>query len=336
MLDRRGRLIYVGKAKVLRARLMSYFRKGARDEKAGRIINRTRVLVWEPAPNEFHALLRELELIRCWRPGYNVQGIPGRVQNVYVCLGRAPAPYAFATRQPTGKELAVVGPLKGGTMANEAARRVNDLFKLRDCAQTQVMHFADQGELFPVIRAPGCLRYDLGTCLGPCAALTTRGTYANHVRQARRFLEGGDLTAVDRLRAAMTAAAEEMKFERAAALRDKLTPLEWVAERLGWLTQARRNHSFIYPVAGDEGVTLWYLIRRGRVLGSIPAPADANARKATAAVIEQTYDRRLIGADIPPADQVDHVLLVAAWFRRFAPERDRTLTPDQALAACRG
>src|SRR5436309_2490526 len=101
MVDRDGRLIYVGKAKCLRSRLLSYFRAGSREAKAGRIIDHTRAVVWEFAPSEFAALLRELELIRRWRPNYNVLGLPGRQRVSYVCLGRKPAPYLFLSRQPT-------------------------------------------------------------------------------------------------------------------------------------------------------------------------------------------------------------------------------------------
>src|SRR5205809_6003037 len=98
MVDEGGELIYVGKAKCLRSRLLSYFRPRSRDPKAGRILQHTRKLVWEYVPSEFAALLRELELIRRWRPRFNVQGQPHR-QRTYICLGRQPAPYVFLTRK---------------------------------------------------------------------------------------------------------------------------------------------------------------------------------------------------------------------------------------------
>src|SRR5262249_32814096 len=112
MLDGRGVLVYVRKAKSLRTRLLGYFRAAGGD-KAARILEATRTLVWEQSPSEFAALLRELELIRRWRPGFNVQGIPGRQRVSYVALGRSPAPYAYAVRLPSGKELACFGPVPG-------------------------------------------------------------------------------------------------------------------------------------------------------------------------------------------------------------------------------
>ena len=192
-------LIYVGKAKCLRTRLLSYFRNGSRDPKAGRIIDHTRAIVWEHAATEFAALLRELELIRRWKPAYNVQGIPGYRRATYICLGRKPAPYLFAIRQPPADAVAVYGPLAGGRRVADAVRRLNDLFRLRDCEQTQKMHFADQGELFPVLRPPGCLRLEIGTCSGPCAGSVSRGSYGRQTRAARAFLDGSDYSVLRRL-----------------------------------------------------------------------------------------------------------------------------------------
>ncbi|HEY1381116.1 MAG TPA: GIY-YIG nuclease family protein, partial [Gemmataceae bacterium] len=190
MVDGRGSLIYVGKAKCLRTRLLSYFRTGTRDAKAGRIIDHTRAIVWEHAPTEFAALLRELELIRRWKPAYNVQGVPGHRRATYICLGRNPAAYLFATRQPPADAAAVYGPLHGGRKVADAVRRLNDLFRLRDCDQSQKMHFADQADLFPVLRPAGCLRFDIGTCSGPCAGNVTRAAYGRQTRAARAFLDG--------------------------------------------------------------------------------------------------------------------------------------------------
>jgi excinuclease ABC subunit C len=333
MLDRRGVLIYVGKAKVLRHRLLGYFRAGSRHEKAGRIIERARAVVWEPAPNEFAALIRELELIRRWRPAYNVLGIPGLVRDIYLCLGRRPAPFVFATRQPTGKELAVFGPLRGAAMTIEAARRINDQFRLRDCSQQQAMHFAEEPDLFPILHTAGCLRYELGTCLGPCAAFTTKAAYSRQVRAAKAFLEGKDMSALCQIEAEMHAAAAREQFERAARLRDKLAPLRWVRERLDWLDRARQNYSFVYPASNVDGPPLWYLIRQARVCRVVAAPHDGPTRREAALAVRSVYDPHNLAA-LAPADHVDHVLLVAAWFRKFPEEREKVLTPEQAVPLC--
>src|SRR5947207_11583440 len=135
MIDARGRLVYVGKAKNLRARLLSYFRPSS-DPKAEKIVRHTRVLVWEETGDEFAALLRELELIQNLRPRFNVLGVPGLARHHYVCVGKSPAPHVFFTNKPTGKELGVYGPLVVRRKSEEAVRRRNDWFKRGECPRT--------------------------------------------------------------------------------------------------------------------------------------------------------------------------------------------------------
>jgi excinuclease ABC subunit C len=334
MVDPRGALIYVGKAKCLRTRLLSYFRSGTRDEKAGRIIDHTRAIVWEHAPSEFAALLRELELIRRWTPAYNVQGVPGYRRPSYICLGRKPALYLFVTRQPPADTAAIYGPLNGGKRIAEAVRRLNDLFRLRDCEQSQKMHFADQAELFPVLRPAGCLRFEIETCSGPCAGGVTRSSYARQTRLTRAFLEGTDYSVLRDLERDMAAAAAGHAYERAAALRDKLDVLRWLAEKLSWLQRARREHTFVYPLAGDDGRVLWYLVHRGRVRSVVDAPHDVASRRAARAAIDKAFVQEAQETSAVPADQVDSILLIAGWFKKNRDERQRLLTPNDAVALC--
>jgi excinuclease ABC subunit C len=333
MLDANGELIYVGKAKVLRTRLLSYFSSRSRVPKAGHILQQTRTIVWEHAPSEFAALLRELELIRRWRPPLNVQGQPHRRGRTYVCLGRRPAPYAFLTKRPPSDVVACFGPVLAGHKAHEAVRRLNDWFKLRDCPQAQQMHFADQGELFPILRAAGCIRYEIDTCLGPCAGACTRLAYEEQLRAASAFLAGKNHTPLEALEAEMIAAGAALAFERAAAVRDKLDVFRWLRRQLDVLQAARERHTFIYPVRGHAQATLWYLIHQGRVRAVLTAPADVQSRRKTAELIERIY-RLPSPTRSGPVEDVDTVLLVAGWFRRHPEEKVRTLPPAQALEMC--
>ena len=124
--DAHGRVIYVGKAKSLRCRLLSYFRESSRGTKAGKIVEQTRLLVWEEAADEFAALLRELELIQRLRPKYNVQGIPGHQRYHYLCLGKSPAPYLHVAGKPGKGTVASYGPLVARHHTADAARRFEE------------------------------------------------------------------------------------------------------------------------------------------------------------------------------------------------------------------
>jgi excinuclease ABC subunit C len=333
MVNAVGELIYVGKAKNLRARLLSYFRPRSRDPKAGRVVHQARVLVWEPATSEFAALLRELELIRRWQPRFNVQGQPARRRRWYVCVGRRPAPYIHLSARPGSKEVACYGPVPASRRAREAVRHLNDLFRLRDCPQSQEMVFADQRELFPVVRAAGCIRHEIGTCLGPCAAACSQRDYAEQVRFARAFLEGRDTRVLNKIERQMTDASRRMDFERAAALRDKLYVLRWLSERLEFMRRARVKHSFVYPIVGHDGAVVWYLIHQAQVRAAIPVPSDLATKASAAELIESIYRRRgSLGQ--PPSQAIDGILLVVSWFRRHPEERCRAIPPRQAMTSC--
>jgi excinuclease ABC subunit C len=332
MIDIHGELVYVGKAKNLRSRLLTYFRPKSRDSKAAGIISQARRIVWEPGPDEFAALHRELELIRRWRPRCNVQGQPRSWQHTFVCLGRPPAPHVFLSHRPPASCLASFGPIQSGRKAGEALRRLNDLFQLRDCPQAQDMIFADQTDLFPLERAAGCIRHAVGTCLGPCAGFCSHGDYAAKVAAARAFLEGIDLSPLGRLDDAMKEAARQQQFERAAVLRDKLAPLMWLDRQLERMRQAEAMSAVVYPVQGHDTVTRWYLLFGGRAVAAV----QAWRRRAMPWACPNTVARlaRLAegqGRAGRPGDWLAGITLLAAWFRRYPRERQGLIAlPEQS------
>ena len=337
MLDRYAQLIYVGKAKYLRNRLLSYFRVHSRDPKAGRILEPTRTIVWEENFSEFSALVRELELIVRYLPRFNVQGIPGRQRYRYLCLGRGPGPYLYSTPRPTGREIACYGPVVGAARLREAARRLNDAFRLRDCSQKVPMIFADRRALFPQTElVPQCLRHEIGTCSGPCAGLVSQAAYAAQIRQVKAFLDGEDQTLLEQWEREMQAAAAAVEFEKAMAIRDKWQVLKWLSERMSWLRSARDQHSFVYPLVGITGETWWHLILRGRIEAVYRQPTTSSDWQHLEKAITKVYR---VGGSLRettvPAHQVDSVLLVAAWFRKHPEQRERLLTVAEAIQHCR-
>ena len=332
MLDGRDRLIYVGKAKSLRTRLLCYFRENSRDPKAGKIIRDTKRLVWEQTGDEFAALLRELELIQRIRPRYNVLGVPGLQRHHYLCIGKSPAPHVYLAPKPTGKELGTYGPFVKRHRSEEAARRLNDLFRLRDCPATVPLRFAEQGELFDGDRGAKCLRLELGTCAGPCVGACTRQDYAAGVRGAKALLDGRNRTVLRELREQMERAAGEFQFEKAASLRDKLQSLEWLDDRLTLLRGARDKNSFVYPLAGADLRERWYLIHRGEVQ-AVAFPPAGESGATVSQLIAATFTDHPAPAVLSDV-AVDSVLLVSSWFRRNADERAKLLSRAKAEAAC--
>ena len=334
MLDASGRLIYVGKSKALRSRLLSYFSPRVAREKPGQILRETTRLVWERQPSEFAALLRELYLIRSWRPRWNVKDQPRSRPPSYVCLGRGPARHLFVTTAPP-RDAAAFGPFHAHSKLNRAAESLNHHYRLRDCSSRQPFHFADQVELFPEPLRPGCLRFELGSCLGPCAGGCTRQSYAAQARRAKKFLDGVDKAPIDQLAERMSRAASEQRFETAARLRDRLSELEWLAERLESLRVARGAFNFIYPVRSVTGRELWYLVARGCVAAAVHAPTNPQRREIAAGLLATWRDDAQLES-FPIVDRHPTITLLSHWFRTRPAELDRVLTLEQAQEVCRG
>jgi excinuclease ABC subunit C len=196
------------------------------------------------------------------------------------------------------------------------------------------MAFADQRELFPILRAAGCLRYEIGTCLGPCAGGCTRSAYTERVRAARAFLAGTDVRILDDLKAEMEAASMALDFERAALARDKWQALLWLHRQIDRWRQTREQEAFIYPVQGTTSAETWYLVQGGRVVAALAAPRNDDERGTVLRQIDKLHrKRKKAGAGPVPSDEVDSVLLVAAWFRKYPSEAARRLRLDAVCAA---
>jgi excinuclease ABC subunit C len=334
MLDADGQLIYVGKSKSLKDRLLTYFTARSTDTKAGRIAGSARRLLWEPAPHEFAALLRELELIRRWLPKFNVKGKPGRHRRGYVAVGRGPAACAYLAEKPSPRDRLLLGPLWPGSDLQRMIRRVNDCFQLRDCPDRVPIVFSDQQELFAQAREAQCLRHAMGTCLGPCASLCSARQYADRVRAARAFLSGSDLAVLDRLEKAMRRAAAAEQFEKAAALRDAWQDLTALRDLLEQLKTVRQTYSFAYPLPSYRKGESWYLVHRGQVVSVVDPPRSRRASQRCLRTLDEVYHDGPRSLVQTTPDDHDIVLLVSLWFRSHPEELGRTIPPQHARDRC--
>lgn len=326
MTSAEGEVIYVGKSKALRTRLLSYFRAQYPRDKGARILREAATLEWEPLPSEFAALLRELRLIKQLRPRYNVAMKRDARYHAFVRVSRPPAPRFQVVRGAGTDETGTYyGPFRGAIQLEEALRELNDALGLRDCALGVPMFFADQPDLIELpTRTPGCIRHEIGRCLGPCIAAVREHEYDDAFRAARGFLEGAHDAPVALLRARMEASSDALDFERAAHFRDKIQRLEALREQFARLRFALESLSFTYTIPGVNGDDRVYVVRRGCVRFEAPAPRTAVERRALDARIADELEAGSRGPRTVPGHEVDEVLLVAGWFRKFSKELERT------------
>lgn len=329
MLGEDGEIVYVGKSKQVRTRLLSYLR--AREgEKAHRILREARSLAWEYEPSEFAALLRELELIKRFRPRYNVQHKrDGRYSFLKLTGGAAPKLYVVSA--VSDDSASYFGPFRGGRRIVKAVRELNDLLGLRDCKLSTPMHFADQSDLFPFAATPRCHRAELRLCAGPCASLCTQEDYRRRVDLARAFLDGDADEPLRWLNERMLAAAERWEFEYAASLRTRIQRLEQLREEFGRLREALDSLSFLYRVQGQEAEDRVYVIRRGTVRSVEPAPHTPAERRGLRRLAEEHFSRPEPKGALVAKHQVDEILLLSRWFRSNPQELQNTVRPEALL-----
>jgi excinuclease ABC subunit C len=322
MLDAAGRVVYVGKARRLRSRLLAYFRADDSDGRSLRILGITEGIEWEYQPSEFAALLGELRQIRRYRPVLNIRlNRPRRVAFVKVSDG--PAPKIFAGGRSGVSDVRWYGPIHQPHRLAEAVRVLNDLLGLRDCTLRMPVAFAEQSDLFDAPRRAACMRHDFGTCLGPCAGLVTATAYLKRVEEAVAFLEGRRIAPLDRVVAEMTRASDQNRFEVAARWRERFELLEWL---LGSLTRTRsaiQMLSFVYHDPGPFGDDRSYVIRGARVRASAPTPRTPIEREAFAGLVAASSGGGDAAGPLPP-EHIDEMLLLLSWFRRHPGALRRT------------
>jgi excinuclease ABC subunit C len=320
-----GEIIYVGKSKKLRTRLLSYFRAEYPGDKGARILREAAEIQCEYVPSEFASLLEELKRIKRYRPRHNVAGKRDARHFAFIRVARGAAQSFRVVRGAGADEGGTFfGPFHGAVQLAEALRELNDALGLRDCALDTPMHFADQADLFPAPRTPGCIRYEIGKCLGPCVGGVRRDDYAARFALARAFLEGASDVPVATLRRTMEEASDQLEFERAAALRDKIGRLESLRAQFARLRFAVESLSFVYTPAALQGDAVSYVIRRGRVRASLPAPRSTDERRAFDAKVAAVFAPVERSDGTVPSHEIDELLLVTSWFTRFPKEMERT------------
>jgi excinuclease ABC subunit C len=260
MRDGAGRVIYVGKATSLRARVRQYFQAGHTDSpRILHLISRIRDLETVVCANEVESLILEATLIKRHHPWYNVRMADDKAYP-YLKLTNDPFPKIVMTRKVARDGGKYFGPYPyhEPKLVGRTIRLMRRLFKLRTC------NLEISGDL-----PRPCLDYYIGQCSAPCVAWgASREQYAEQVRQAAAFLEGKQDDLLRELRNEMQAAAEAMNFERAAQLRDQIRGLEALGEKQRIVSSGGEDRDVLALAQdGDLGCVQIFFVRGGRVIG---------------------------------------------------------------------
>jgi len=222
MLNAASEVLYVGKARNLKARVSNYARPSGHSGRIARMIHETVSMMFLTTRTELEALLLEQNLIKQLKPRYNVLLRDDKSFPNILISSEHPYPQIKKHRGKKSEKGAYFGPFASAGAVNRTLNQLQKVFLLRNCSDSMFES-----------RTRPCLQYQIKRCSAPCVAKISEVNYATLVEDAQRFLEGKTTSVQTDLAKAMTEASAQMEFERAAALRDRIKALTQVQQTQG-------------------------------------------------------------------------------------------------------
>ena len=255
--DLKGGIIYVGKAKDLRKRVRTYFQGREQDIKTSIMLAKVGQIDHIATQTEKEALILEDTLIKEHHPRYNIQLRDDKRYPVLRLSVGERFPRISVVRRIRHDNALYFGPFPSATSMRETLKAIHKAFPLRRCNPTQFAH-----------RSRPCLNFQMRQCLAPCCEEVSEEEYNRIVQEVRLFLEGKSDYLAGELRRRMDEEAGAMRFEEAAAIRDRLAALERITERQRVISQdsAHRDAIGVARQGGKVGIQVLF-IRGGRLLG---------------------------------------------------------------------
>ncbi len=297
--DAHGRVIYVGKAKSLRARLSNYFQANL-PARTAQMVATAETVEWIQVRNEVEALMLEYSLIKQHRPRFNIRLVDDKSYPFLAVTVGDDWPRPMVMRGARRKGVRYFGPFGSAYAIRETLDLLLRTFPLRTCSDNKFQHHERLGR--------PCLLFHIEKCSGPCVREVERDDYQRYVDDLLQFLEGDTDEVVVRLRTGMQEAAEDLEFERAARLRDRLASVTKAIERQQMV--ADRNEDLdVFGVADDEleAAVQVFHVRKGRVVGRkgfvMDKVEDLTEHELTGRILEGFY------AEPPPIGMPKQVLV---------------------------
>jgi excinuclease ABC subunit C len=257
--DGKGKVIYVGKAKSLRSRVRSYFGEGeVTSPRTAVLVESARDLDFIATRTEVEALILECNLIKHFRPRYNVNLKDDKKFPYIKITSREPFPTAYATRNLKQDGSRYFGPYTDARAMRKSLKILTDIFPVRTCRRSLPLKRPDRG----------CLNYHIGKCVGPCRGEITSEAYKEHIRQVCQFLSGRTSELIRDLRVRMKAESAARRFEEAARVRDMIGALEKVTEKQVVVIPGAGDRDVIAVRAANRRAVGFVLkVREGKLIG---------------------------------------------------------------------
>ncbi len=311
--DVAGRILYVGKAKNLKKRVMSYLKPLADlNGKTAMMMNRAHHLDFIVTGTEQEALILESSLIKKNMPRYNVIL---RDDKQYPCLRldiNEPFPRLSVVRHIRKDKALYFGPFSSAGAVRSTKKLIDRVFKLRKCRNSGFKK-----------RSRPCLNFQMGRCLGVCTEDVSVSEYREMVDQARLFLDGRNQELISKLKQGMTTASQKLNYEKAADIRDQIWALEKIVERQHVVSTRLEDQDVIGLVhENDLHQMVLLFVRKGYVVGSrnyFFKDTGGSESEVIEAFIKQYYsNERFIPEQILIPEPIEDLVPIAHWLTHTA------------------
>ncbi|MFP5480160.1 MAG: excinuclease ABC subunit UvrC [Alphaproteobacteria bacterium] len=327
MLNAASEVLYVGKARNLKARVSNYARPSGHSGRIARMIHETASMMFLTTRTELEALLLEQNLIKQLKPRYNVLLRDDKSFPNILISGEHPFPQIKKHRGKKSEKGAYFGPFASAGAVNRTLNQLQKVFLLRNCSDS----------IFDSRTRP-CLQYQIKRCSAPCVGKIGQEGYAALVDDAKRFLEGKTTSVQADLAKQMAQASEAMEFERAAALRDRIRALTQVQQSQGINPQgvAEADVVALHLEHGQACVQVFF-IRANQSWGNRDfypkTGAGAEAPEILEAFLTQFYDDKDPPRLILLSHPVDNPDLVAEALSARAGRKVELAVPQRGEKA---
>ena len=324
MKNQKSEIIYVGKAKNLKNRVTSYFRESAdHTPKVASMVEHVYDYDFIVTDSEYEALVLECSLIKQHQPKYNIL-LKDDKGYTYLCFSDEPYPRLTGEKNKK-KSGDYLGPYMSGYVAREAARETNRVFRLPTCHRRFPEDFK---------KTRPCLNYHIKQCMGVCRGYISQESYAEIIQQAKAYIQMGSTDSVKRMQAEMERAAEELDFERAAMLRDRIAAVTKAGETQK-IMDAALEEADVIAMAEHGGTQCVSILRyRGRRLFDKETfffQENASREEVMDSYLTQYYEHHR--ADIPKNIVLEFVMpnqeMYEQLFTGFAGFRVRITVPQR-------
>ena len=255
-----GEVIYVGKAKILKNRVRQYFQNSKNhSEKVRAMVKNIAEFEYIVTDSEMEALILECNLIKKYSPRYNIALKDDKFYPFIKITTNEDFPRVYVTRNFAKDGNRYFGPYTNGTAVYEVMGLIKKLFPLRTCKKAIV----EGGE-----PTRACLNYHINLCKAPCAGYISKAEYWEMIDEIINILNGTDTSIIKNLKLEMEKAAEELEFEKAAKIRDRILAIELISEKQKMFTVKEGDEDFIDLYTDEkDGCAQVFFVREGKVTG---------------------------------------------------------------------